>query len=152
MELRLTCIKSIVLRRLSAPHHTAWPWSEGLSYSWGPLLQYIDALRFGDIGKFQAIEKKAEGWYFPTLDRGQGATLHFACDHGQVGPAARWHGTCVLAFCFLSMLCLCYPSPTSWEVARANQLPVLAQASLSCIRLPSPLCPALCCSSRWPSS
>lgn len=56
--------------------------------SFAPAPQYIDAIRFGDLYKFKKIEKASEGWWFPTLDRGGGAALHFAVDHGQVrGPA-----------------------------------------------------------------
>ncbi|PRW61553.1 Malonyl- -acyl carrier mitochondrial [Chlorella sorokiniana] len=48
------------------------------------LLQYVDALRFGDLERFRRIEAATQGWYWPELDRGAGAALHFACDHGQL--------------------------------------------------------------------
>ncbi len=53
-------------------------------------LQYIDALRFGNLEKFKMIEEACKGWWFPTLDRGLGAALHFAVDHGQARPTAAW--------------------------------------------------------------
>jgi hypothetical protein len=49
--------------------------------------QYVDALRLGDLSRWLEIEKETELWYFPTLDRGAGATLHFAADHGQLRVA-----------------------------------------------------------------
>jgi hypothetical protein len=47
-------------------------------------LQYIDSLRLGDLRLFKEIERESGDWWFPTLDRGSGACLHFAVDHGQV--------------------------------------------------------------------
>ena len=47
------------------------------------VLQYVDALRLGDIGLFKEIEAESGDWWFPTLDRGAGACIHFAADHGQ---------------------------------------------------------------------
>lgn len=47
-------------------------------------MQYIDALRLGDLRRFREIEEVSRDWWFPTLDRGAGAALHFAADHGQV--------------------------------------------------------------------
>ena len=49
-----------------------------------PDLQYVDALRLGDLRRFQQMEAACEGWYFPGLDRGAGAALHFAVDHGRL--------------------------------------------------------------------
>lgn len=49
-----------------------------------PLVQYVDALRTGDVRRFEAVEAACHGWWFPGLDRGAGAALHFAVDHGQV--------------------------------------------------------------------
>ncbi|KAL4855434.1 hypothetical protein ACK3TF_003975 [Chlorella vulgaris] len=49
--------------------------------------EYVDALRLGDLSRWLEIEKETELWYFPTLDRGAGATLHFAADHGQLRVA-----------------------------------------------------------------
>ena len=46
--------------------------------------QYIDALRFGNLERFKDIEEEAGDWWFPTLDRGAGAALHFAAESGQV--------------------------------------------------------------------
>ena len=48
------------------------------------LLQYVDAVRFGDFEALARIESAASGWWFPTLDRGAGALLHFAVDHGRL--------------------------------------------------------------------
>ncbi len=47
-------------------------------------VQYIDALRLGDLEQFREIEEVCGDWWFPTLDRGAGAALHFAAEHGQV--------------------------------------------------------------------
>ena len=47
-------------------------------------LQYVDALRCGKLQQFKHIESESSDWWFPTLDRGSGACLHFAVDHGQV--------------------------------------------------------------------
>ena len=44
----------------------------------------MDAVRFGDLPRFLRIEAATQGWWFPTLDRGAGALLHFAVDHGQL--------------------------------------------------------------------
>ena len=51
---------------------------------WLYCVQYVDALRFGDIPRFKQIEAACEGWWFPTLDRGAGALLHLVVDHGQL--------------------------------------------------------------------
>ena len=32
------------------------------------------------------IEEESGDWWFPTLDRGAGAALHVAAEHGQVMP------------------------------------------------------------------
>lgn len=48
------------------------------------LMQYVDALRLGDIDLFKEIEDESGDWWFATLDRGAGALLHFAAEHGQV--------------------------------------------------------------------
>ncbi len=32
------------------------------------------------------IEEECGDWWFSTLDRGAGAALHFAAEHGQVTP------------------------------------------------------------------
>ena len=50
-------------------------------------LQYVDALRLGDLDKFEEIEAESGDWWGPLLDRGAGAALHFAVDHGQARPA-----------------------------------------------------------------
>lgn len=47
-------------------------------------LQYVDALRLGDVAAFRRIEAACEGWYSVGLDRGAGAALHFAVDHGRL--------------------------------------------------------------------
>lgn len=49
------------------------------------MLQYVDAVRFGDLPRFRRIEAACQGWWFPSLDRGAGGLLHFAADHGQLG-------------------------------------------------------------------
>lgn len=46
--------------------------------------QYVDALRMGDVPLFREIEAASGDWWFSTLDRGAGACLHFAVDHGQL--------------------------------------------------------------------
>ena len=46
--------------------------------------QYIDALRLGDLARFRRLEAACQGWYTPSLDRGAGAALHFAVDHGRL--------------------------------------------------------------------
>ncbi len=53
-------------------------------------MQYIDALRLrlGALQRFCQIEEQSQEWWFPTLDRGAGASLHFAADHGQVKEVA----------------------------------------------------------------
>lgn len=48
------------------------------------LTQYVDALRLGDVARFKGIEAESRDWWFASLDRGAGAALHFAADHGQV--------------------------------------------------------------------
>ena len=48
--------------------------------------QYADAVRVGDLALFKRIEEETSDWWFPTLDRGAGAALHFAVDHGQARP------------------------------------------------------------------
>lgn len=48
--------------------------------------QYIDALRLGDIARFEHIERVDGAWWSVDMDRGAGAALHFAVDHGQVLP------------------------------------------------------------------
>ena len=48
------------------------------------LLQYIDALRLGDLARFRRLEAACQGWYTPSLDRGAGAALHCAVDHGRL--------------------------------------------------------------------
>ena len=48
------------------------------------LAQYIDALRLGHLDHFEEIEEDSGDWWFPTMDRGAGAALHFAAEHGQV--------------------------------------------------------------------
>jgi Ankyrin repeats (many copies) len=47
-------------------------------------MQYVDAIRFGDLPAFLQIESACQAWWHPTLDRGAGALLHFAVDHGQL--------------------------------------------------------------------
>lgn len=49
--------------------------------------EYADAARFGDLGRLRAIEAACAGWWHPTLDRGAGALLHIAADHGQLALA-----------------------------------------------------------------
>lgn len=44
----------------------------------------MDALRLGDLPLFRKIEAACEGWYGPGMDRGAGAALHFAVDHGRL--------------------------------------------------------------------
>lgn len=57
------------------------------------IMQYVDALRLGDLARFKEIEVESRDWWFPTLDRGAGAALHFAADHGQV---LHGHAACKL--------------------------------------------------------
>ena len=47
-------------------------------------LQYVDAIRFGDLALFLRIEAACSAWWTPTMDRGAGALLHFAVDHGRL--------------------------------------------------------------------
>ncbi len=47
-------------------------------------MQYVDAIRFGDLPAFLQIESACQAWWHSTLDRGSGALLHFAVDHGQL--------------------------------------------------------------------
>ena len=47
-------------------------------------MQYVDALRSGDIELFKEIERQSGQWWHPALDRGGGACLHFAAENGQV--------------------------------------------------------------------
>ena len=51
------------------------------------LVQYVDALRLGNLDAFCNIEADSGDWWHVLLDRGAGAALHFAADHGQ----ARFH-------------------------------------------------------------
>jgi hypothetical protein len=53
------------------------------------LTQYVDALRLGDVARFKDIEAESRDWWFASLDRGAGAALHFAADHGQVTISAN---------------------------------------------------------------
>ncbi|CAL5218505.1 g192 [Coccomyxa viridis] len=46
--------------------------------------QYVDALRLGNIQQFKEIEEASGDWWSPNMDRGAGACLHFAADHGQL--------------------------------------------------------------------
>jgi hypothetical protein len=48
----------------------------------------VDAVRHGDLAEFKRIEASSGDWWFPTLDRGAGAALHFAVDHAQARQAA----------------------------------------------------------------
>jgi ankyrin repeat protein len=41
-------------------------------------------VRFGNLAKFLQLEAATKGWWFPTLDRGAGALIHFAVDHGRL--------------------------------------------------------------------
>ncbi len=59
-------------------------------------LQYIDALRLGDTARFEHIERVDGAWWSVDMDRGAGAALHFAAEHGQArgapqGPAATFY-------------------------------------------------------------
>ena len=47
-------------------------------------MQYVDALRLGNLRKFLEVEETSGDWWHERLDRGAGAALHFAVDHGQV--------------------------------------------------------------------
>ena len=47
------------------------------------LAQYVDALRLGKLDAFCDIETESGDWWHVLLDRGAGAALHFAVDHGQ---------------------------------------------------------------------
>ena len=51
--------------------------------------QYVDALRLGNLAAFLEVEAESGDWWHPLLDRGAGAALHFAVDHGQARSA--WH-------------------------------------------------------------
>lgn len=63
-----------------------WP---GIEYGEPPrpsfsFFQYVDALRRGNLELYKTIQEADRDWWFPTLDRGDGAVLHFAVDHGQL--------------------------------------------------------------------
>uniref|UniRef100_A0A7S0RHN8 Uncharacterized protein n=1 Tax=Pyramimonas obovata TaxID=1411642 RepID=A0A7S0RHN8_9CHLO len=63
-----------------------WP---GIEYGEPPrpkysFFQYIDAARLGNRQSFETIQEADRDWWFPNLDRGAGAALHFAVDHGQL--------------------------------------------------------------------
>lgn len=47
-------------------------------------IQYVDAIRFGDLTSFLRIEAACKAWWTPTMDRGAGALLHFAVEHGRL--------------------------------------------------------------------
>ena len=49
----------------------------------------MDAIRRGDLDTFRDIEAACGDWWFPTLDRGAGAALHIAVDHGQARERAH---------------------------------------------------------------
>ncbi|CAK0736733.1 hypothetical protein CVIRNUC_000794 [Coccomyxa viridis] len=63
-----------------------WPgieWGEPPGYKYS-FFEYIDALRLGHLNHFEEIEEDSGDWWFPTMDRGAGAALHFAAEHGQL--------------------------------------------------------------------
>lgn len=41
-------------------------------------------MRHGTLEEFKRIQDLTKEWWFPTLDRGAGALLHFAVDHGRL--------------------------------------------------------------------
>ena len=47
-------------------------------------MQFIDAVRAGDLHAFCEIERDCSEWWNVSIDRGAGAALHFAVDAGQV--------------------------------------------------------------------
>ena len=61
--------------------------------------QYVDAVRRGDLTEFKTIEAETADWWFPTLDRGAGAALHIAADHGQVRVCVLRHSYVYLLPC-----------------------------------------------------
>ncbi len=63
------------------------------------LAQYVDALRLGNLNAFCEIEAESGDWWHPLLDRGAGAALHFAVDHGQA------RGACGLRMLILMREC-----------------------------------------------
>ena len=46
--------------------------------------EYVDAMRNGTLEEFTKIQEQTKEWWSPTLDRGAGALIHFAVDHGRL--------------------------------------------------------------------
>jgi hypothetical protein len=46
--------------------------------------EYVDAVRTSTLESFLDIQERTKEWWFPTLDRGAGALIHFAVDHGRL--------------------------------------------------------------------
>lgn len=46
--------------------------------------EYVDTMRNGTIEDFQKIQEQTKEWWSATLDRGAGALIHFAVDHGRL--------------------------------------------------------------------
>ena len=46
--------------------------------------EYVDSVRNGTLGEFTEIQEQTKEWWSPTLDRGAGALIHFAVDHGRL--------------------------------------------------------------------
>ena len=74
-------LKAHVLRYVVSPSNELVLWH---MHSGVFALKYVDALRLGNIQQFKEIEKESGDWWSPTMDRGAGACLHFAAEHGQV--------------------------------------------------------------------
>jgi len=54
--------------------------------------QYCATVENGDIGAFLEAEALCAAWWTPLLDRGAGALLHIAADHGQLEMCAARRG------------------------------------------------------------
>ncbi|KAK9808893.1 hypothetical protein WJX72_005921 [[Myrmecia] bisecta] len=72
--------------RLTSVHNYTWP---GIEYGEPPsckysFFEYIDPLRLGDLELFKLVEAGSAAWWSVDMDRGAGAALHFAVDHGQL--------------------------------------------------------------------
>ena len=46
--------------------------------------EYVDSMRNGTLEDFKSIQEQTKEWWSATLDRGAGALIHFAVDHGRL--------------------------------------------------------------------
>jgi hypothetical protein len=46
--------------------------------------EYVDSVRNGTLEDFNVIQEQTKEWWSPNLDRGAGALIHFAVDHGRL--------------------------------------------------------------------